>query len=73
MTTPERVEEALLRHGLPMKPPHPVQNVQMRSDGTPYPGQISLARANRRNGLGTTARMTKPSAPKAGHRRVRSH
>lgn len=60
MKTPERVEVALLRHGLAMHPPRPEQTVQMKSDGTPYPGQISLARARQRNGLVTTARAVAP-------------
>lgn len=48
MKIPERIERALLQHGLEMKPARPDQNVQMKSDGTPYPGQLSVARAQRR-------------------------
>lgn len=48
MKIPERIEMALLRHGLDMKPARPDQNIQMRSDGTPYPGQLSVAKAARR-------------------------
>ena len=48
MKTPERVEVALLRHGLLMRPPRPEQTVQMRGNGTPYPGQLSVARARQR-------------------------
>lgn len=47
MKTAEKIERALLRHGLSMRPPHPDQIVRMRSDGTPYPGQLSIARAKR--------------------------
>lgn len=54
MKTPEKIEMALLRHGLVMKPPHPDQNVNMKSDGTPYPGQLSVAKSRQR-----TARVAK--------------
>ena len=76
MKTPERVEAALLRHGLAMKIPRPDQNVQMKSDGTPYPGQLSLARARQRLGLERTASVapTKVQAavPSSRYRRPRS-
>ena len=58
MKTPEKVEVALLRHGLAMKLPRPDQNVRMRADGTPYPGQISLARARQRCGGAVASRST---------------
>lgn len=46
LKTPEKIEVALVRHGLLMKAPRPDQCVRMRSDGTPlYPNQISLKRA----------------------------
>lgn len=48
MKTPEKVEAALLRHGLAMRPPRPEQNVHMKADGTPYAGQLSVARAKAR-------------------------
>lgn len=51
MKTPEQIEIALLRHGLSMKTPRPDQTVRMREDGTPRPGQLSVARAKQRNGL----------------------
>jgi len=51
MKTPERIEAALLRHGLLMHHPKPEQTVQMRTDGTPYPGQLSIARARQRGGM----------------------
>lgn len=47
MKTVEKIERALLRHGLSMKPPRADQIVRMRADGTPYPSQLSLARARR--------------------------
>lgn len=45
MKTTERIEAALLRHGLSMRLPHPDQCVRMRPDGTPYPNQASIRRA----------------------------
>lgn len=45
LKTTEKMEVALLRHGLAMKLPRPDQYVRMRSDGTPYPNQLSLRRA----------------------------
>lgn len=48
MKTPEKVEAALLRHGLAMRPPRPEQNVHMKADGSPYAGQLSVARAKTR-------------------------
>ena len=45
LKTPEKIETALTRHGLSMKPPRPDQWVHMRADGTPYPNQLSLKRA----------------------------
>ncbi len=59
MKIPERIERALLKHGLEMKPARPDQNIQMRADGTPYPGQLSVAKAERRR------------AATAGYRRIR--
>lgn len=59
MQTSEKIETALLRHGLSMKAPNPArQNVHMRSDGTPYPGQLAVAMAMKRNGS-ATARYAK--------------
>ena len=41
LKTPEKIEVALLRHGLSMKLPRPDQYVRMKADGTPlYPNQI---------------------------------
>lgn len=48
MTTPEKLQQALLRNGLKMTMPHPEQSVRMRPDGTPIPGQLALHRAARR-------------------------
>ena len=55
MKTPERIESALIRHGLSMRPPRPEQTVRMRADGTPYPGQLSLAKARQRNAASVLA------------------
>ena len=49
MKTPEKIEMALLRHGLAMKTPRAEQIVRMMSNGQPRPGQLSLARAKARN------------------------
>ncbi len=50
MKTPDKVESALLRHGLAMRAPSAEQNVHMKADGQPYLGQYSVAAARRRNG-----------------------
>ena len=51
MKTPEKVEVALLRHGLAMKLPRADQTVRLKCDGTPRPGQLSLAKAKMRGAL----------------------
>lgn len=48
MQTSEKLESALLRHGLSMHYPKSEQVVRMKADGRPYPGQLSVARANQR-------------------------
>jgi hypothetical protein len=53
LKTPERVAEALRAHGLAMETPRSYQVVRMRGDGTPFPGQPSVARARQRNGSQT--------------------
>ncbi len=45
LKTPEKMEVAVLRHGLSMNVPRSDQHVRMRDDGTPYPNQLSLRRA----------------------------
>ena len=67
MKTPERLETALVKHGLSMKLPRPDQNVRMRTDGTPYPGQLSLSRGRRRGGA-ASASLSKSAG---GRRRLR--
>jgi len=67
MKTPEKLESALLRHGLAMRYPKPDQVVRMKANGRPYPGQLSVAKARQRNGLsaasyqGLQAEMSVPS------------
>jgi hypothetical protein len=58
MKTPEKIEEALRRHGLAMKPPRPDQIVHMTSQGAPYPGQISVARAKKRASMNMASLST---------------
>ena len=70
MKTPERLETALLRHGLSMKLPRPDQNVRMRPDGTPFPGQMSLARTRQKLGA-IASRAPVQSSPASRRRRQR--
>lgn len=56
MKTPEKLESALLRHGLAMRYPKADQVVRMKSNGHPYPGQVSVERVAQRRRMGTTAR-----------------
>ena len=60
MVTPEKLEIALLRHGLAMKTPRAEQVVRLKSDGRPYPGQISVAKAAERNRTSQTAKYVAP-------------
>lgn len=50
MKTPEKLEQALVRHGISMRFPRPEQVVRMKADGTPRLGQLSLARAAANSG-----------------------
>ena len=50
MKTPDKVEEALLRHGLAMKMPRADQMVRLMANGMPRPGQLSVAKAKMRRG-----------------------
>ena len=75
MKTPDRIERALLQHGLSMRPPRPEQTVRMTANGTPYPGQLSLAKARQRNGLTAVASATSEGTRKtvrSQYRRTRS-
>jgi hypothetical protein len=60
METNESLDAALLRHGLSMNLPRAAQQVRLKSDGTPYPGQISVAKASARNRASQTAQYTVP-------------
>ena len=57
MKTPERVEEALLRHGLAMKLPRADQTVRLRPDGQPLAGQLSVSKAKMRGVTATVAKV----------------
>ena len=54
MKTPEKIQRALLRQGLAMRPPRAEQNIRMRADGTPYPG-LGVKKAEER--LARTAQV----------------
>ena len=55
MKTTDNIEAALLRHGLSMHMPRPDQTVRLLPDGTPRPGQLSLAKAKMRTGVAAAA------------------
>ena len=61
MKTPDRLEAALLRHGLSMKYPRPDQVVRVRADGTLLPGQPAVARAAQRSRAVSTAQNVRGS------------
>ncbi len=49
MKTSEGLEAALRKHGLAMHYPNASQIIRMRANGTPMPGQLSLAKVAQRN------------------------
>jgi hypothetical protein len=63
MKTTENIEAALLRHGLSMRMPRPDQTVRLLPDGTPRPGQISLAKSKARLNVRTIATMKRSATP----------
>ena len=71
MKTPEKVEEALLRHGLAMKLPRADQTVRLMANGSPRPGQLSLAKAKMR-GTFDQAVVLQKGVTKVPYRRKRS-
>ena len=75
MKTPERIEEALTRHALPMRIPRADQTVRMRPNGKPFPSQLAITRARQRSGLMTAgvpaAEQTTPTV-RSKYRRKRS-
>lgn len=75
MKTAEKLEAAMLPHGLTMKLPRAAQIVRMGPDGTPRKGQLSLALAKSRAGLSSAMAATSAhtSAPtQTPYRRARS-
>lgn len=71
MMTPEKLETALLRHGLSMTYPKDSQIVRMKSDGRPYPGQLSVALANQRRREALAAQYRPKTLGSSARRRVR--
>ena len=63
MKTSENIEAALLRHGLSMHTPRPDQTVRLLPDGTPRPGQLSLAKSKARLNMRTVATVKRSPAP----------
>lgn len=63
MKTPEKLETALLKHGLSMKYPRPNQVVKMKADGTPYVGQISVYQAKQRQATASYAKLSEQQPP----------
>ena len=63
MKTTENIEAALLRHGLSMHMPRPDQTVRLLPDGTPRPGQLSLAKSKSRLNVQTVAVAKRPAVP----------
>ena len=59
MLTPEKIEVALRSHGLSMKVAKDIQKVHMKADGTPRPGQLSVAMASKRKGAVAVAQVGK--------------
>lgn len=62
MTTPEKLEAALAKHGLDMHLPQPDQVINVKHDGRISPRQMSVVRAKRRNGgdISRTAQGVSP-------------
>ncbi len=70
MKTPEKLEQALARHGLAMRYAKPGQVVRMKADGQPQPGQISVAKAlQRQNAAASSVAMAKTPASRTAKRR----
>lgn len=70
MKTPERIREALARHGLKMDMPGAGQQIRLNADGVPYPNQISLVRLRQRS-TSSMARLAPAASPSRQPRRVR--
>ena len=55
MTTPDRLEAALKRHGLAMRYANAAQNIRMNAAGKPEPGQFAVSRREQRSHSNTAA------------------
>jgi len=55
MKTPEKIEAALVRHGLKMSLPRFDQTIRVRKDGSIPAGQIAVTRARQRGTAQTSA------------------
>lgn len=55
MTTPDRLEAALKRHGLAMRYANAAQNIRMNAAGKPEPGQFAVARMEQRSHANTAS------------------
>ena len=71
MQTPERLEQALVRHNLPMRYVKASQTIRMRPDGTPYPNQMSVAKATMRSPAVATAQSARTAIRSAARRNLR--
>ncbi|MGN0854957.1 MAG: hypothetical protein ACI4R9_05495 [Kiritimatiellia bacterium] len=71
MIAPDRLERHLVRHGLSMRYPKAAQTIRMRADGTPYPGQLSLVKADARVQSRSVALASNRPAPRATAASVR--
>ncbi len=61
MTTPSKLDEALLKHGLSMHSAKPgIQLVRLNSKGQLYPAQLSVAKAKERNRASDVAQYIAP-------------
>lgn len=56
--TPEKLEQAMLQHGLAMNYPSAEQVVRMDAAGQPVPGQLALARFQRAQSAGERVAKT---------------
>lgn len=68
MTTPDRLEAALKRHGLAMRYANAAQNIRMNAAGKPEPGQFAVSRMEQRSHSNTAAYR-----PAAGGSRPKRH
>lgn len=58
--TPEKLEQAMLQHGIAMSYPAADQVVRMDLAGQPLPGQLSLVRFQRSQNAGERVAKTEP-------------